>query len=149
MCGSFRQQALGQDDLDDRRNRLEPCPVALELKGERYRVRKRPPSPGALVSEWRELEDVVAGRAVAIGMALDGSAAAVLELDDHRPLEPCFTEAGDAIARLGAQLSDVALRVRDRDELLSALDAVSRHVLLEVQRTLEQQLWMLRSLLAD
>jgi starvation-inducible DNA-binding protein len=102
-----------------------------------------------LVGEWRELEDVVAGRAVAIGMALDGSAPAVIELDDHRPLEPCFTEVGDAIERLGAQLSDVALRVRERGELLARLDAVSQHVLVEVQRTLEQQLWMLRSQLVD
>ena len=41
-----------------------------------------------LVDEWRALEDVVAERAAAIGMALDGTAAAVIELDDQRPLKP-------------------------------------------------------------
>ncbi len=57
-----------------------------------------------LVGEWRELEDAVAERASAMGIALDGTAAAVIELDDHRPLEPGFTEAGDAIERLCSQL---------------------------------------------
>src|SRR3954447_7440366 len=104
---------------------------------------------GHLVEEWRELEDVVAGRAAAIGIALDGTAAAVIELDDHRPLEPGFTEAGGAVERLCSQLWDVALRVRGREEQIGRLDAVSRHVLIGVQRELEAQLWMLRSQLAD
>lgn len=41
-----------------------------------------------LVNEWRELQDVVAERATALGMALEWTPAAVLELDDHRPIEP-------------------------------------------------------------
>lgn len=102
-----------------------------------------------LVAEWREFEDVVAERAAAIGIALDGTAAAVIELDDHRPLETGFTEIGSAIERLYAQLWDVALRVRERGALLGALDAVSQHVLIGIQRRLEGQLWMLRSQLAD
>jgi starvation-inducible DNA-binding protein len=102
-----------------------------------------------LVDEWRQLEDVVAERAAAIGMALDGTAAAVIELDDHRPLEPGFTEVGCAIERLYSQMWDVALRVRRRGELLGALDAVSQHVLIGIQRKLEEHLWMLRSQLAD
>jgi starvation-inducible DNA-binding protein len=104
---------------------------------------------GQVVDEWRELEDVVAGRAAAIGIALDGSAAAVIELDDHRPLEPGCTEVGDAVERLCSQLWDVAVGVRRRGELLGALDAVSQHVLIGVQHKLEHQLWMLRSQLAD
>ena len=102
-----------------------------------------------VVDEWRELEDAVAARAAAIGMALDGSAAAVLELDDHRPLEPGCIEVGRAIEHLCSQLWDVALRVRGRGQQLGALDAVSQHVLIEVQRKLDEQLWMLRAQLAD
>jgi starvation-inducible DNA-binding protein len=104
---------------------------------------------GDVVEEWRELEDVVAERAAAIGIALDGTAAAVLELDDHRPLEPGFTEVGRGIEWLYAQLWDVALRVRQRGEVLGTLDAVSQHVLIGIQRRLEDQLRMLRSQLAD
>jgi starvation-inducible DNA-binding protein len=61
---------------------------------------------------------VVAERAAAIGIALDGTAAAVIELADDRPLEPGFTEVGCAVERLCSQLWDVALRVRRRGELL-------------------------------
>jgi starvation-inducible DNA-binding protein len=39
--------------------------------------------------------------------------------------------------------------VRRREELLAALDVVSQHVLIGVQRKLEEQLWMLRAQLAD
>jgi starvation-inducible DNA-binding protein len=104
---------------------------------------------GRLVDEWRTLEDLIAARAAAIGMALDGSASAVIELDDHRPLEPGFTEAGAAVERLCAQLWDVAVRVRERATLLSSLDAVSHHVLIDAQGKLEDQLWMLRAQLSD
>jgi len=98
-----------------------------------------------VVDEWRALEDVVAERAAVIGIALEGTAAAVVELDDHRSLEPGFTKVGDAIERLCTQLWDVALRVRQRGELLAGVDLVSQHVLIEVQRRLEAQLWMLRA----
>ena len=102
-----------------------------------------------VVEEWRALEDAVAERAAVIGIALDGTAPAVIELDDHRPLEPGFIEVADAIERLCSQLWDVALRVRQRAELLARLDLVSQHVLIEVQRKLEAQLWTLRAQLAE
>jgi starvation-inducible DNA-binding protein len=104
---------------------------------------------GRLVDEWRALEDLVAERGATIGIALDGSAAAVIELDDHSPLEPGFTDLGRTIERLGTQLSDVVVRVRERGELLAGFDAVSRHVLIDVQRRLEAHLWMLRAHLPD
>jgi starvation-inducible DNA-binding protein len=104
---------------------------------------------GHLVGEWRALEDVVAGRAAAIGIALDWTAAAVIELDDHQPLEPGFIEVGGAIERLCSQLWDVALRVRRREQALGGLDPVSQCVLIDVQRKLEAQLWMLRAQLTD
>jgi len=104
---------------------------------------------GQVVDDWRALEDIVAARAAAIGIALDGTAAAVLELDDHRPLEPGFTEVGWAVERLCSQLCDVAVRVRGRGELLGPLDAVSQHMLVGVQRELEDQLWMLQAQLGD
>jgi starvation-inducible DNA-binding protein len=102
-----------------------------------------------VVDEWRELEDAVAERAVAIGIAPDGSAAAVIELADVRPVDSGFTEVGGAIERLCSQLWEVALRVRQRSELLGALDAVSQGVLVDVGRKLEEQLWMMRAQLPD
>jgi starvation-inducible DNA-binding protein len=102
-----------------------------------------------VVDEWRDLEDAVAERAVAIGIAPDGSAAAVIELADVRPVDSGFTEVGCAIERLCAQLWEVALRVRQRSELLGAPDAVSQGVLVDVGRKLEEQLWMMRAQLPD
>jgi starvation-inducible DNA-binding protein len=81
---------------------------------------------GHVVDEWRALEDVVAGRAAAIGIPLDGTPAAVLELDDHRPLVPGFIQVAWAVERLCTQLSDVARGVRQRAEALGPLDAVSQ-----------------------
>ena len=102
-----------------------------------------------VVDEWHDLEDAVAERAVALGIPADGSAAAVLELGNLRPLEPGFIETGCAVQRLCAQLWEVALRVRQRGELLADLDGVSQDVLVDVCRKLEEQLWMMRAQLAD
>jgi starvation-inducible DNA-binding protein len=101
------------------------------------------------VDEWRELEDAVAERAVALGIPTDGSAAAVLELGNLRPLEAGFIETGCAVQRLCAQLWEVALRVRRRGELLAELDSVSQDVMVDVCRKLEEQLWMMRAQLTD
>jgi starvation-inducible DNA-binding protein len=102
-----------------------------------------------VVGEWRALADMVAERAAAIGIAPDGSAGAVVELCDIGTLEPGFTEAGGASETLCAQLWEVAVRVRGRAELAGELDLVSRDVLLDVVRKLEEQLWLMRAQLAD
>ena len=73
-----------------------------------------------LVEEWREMEDLVAGRAAAIGIAPDGTARAVVELSALPSLEPGFTRVECAIERLSAQLWEVARRIRQRAELLSS-----------------------------
>jgi starvation-inducible DNA-binding protein len=102
-----------------------------------------------VVGEWRELEDAIAERAAAIGIPPDGSAAAVIELADLRPVDAGFTEVESAIERLCAQLWEVAFRVRARSELLGPLDAVSQAVLVDVGRKLEEQLWMMRAQLPN
>ena len=102
-----------------------------------------------VVDAWRQLEDVVAERAAAVGIPPDGSAAAVIELAAVRPVDLGFIEVGTAIEGLCTQLWEVAVRVRRRSELLSALDAVSRDVLVDVDRKLEEQLWMMRAQLSD
>ena len=102
-----------------------------------------------VVDDWRELQDAVAERAAAIGIPPDGSAAAVIELADLEPVELGFTEAGCAIDYVCAQLWEIAVRVRRRAELLGALDAISQHVLVDVGRKLEEQLWLTRAQLPD
>jgi starvation-inducible DNA-binding protein len=101
------------------------------------------------VAEWWELGDAVAERTVVIGVCPDGTPAAIIELADLRPVDPGFTEAGAAIERMCIQLWEVALRVRQRSEMIRDLDAVSHNVLVGVSQTLEKRLWMMRAQLPD
>ena len=50
-----------------------------------------------------------------------------------------------AIREAVERLADVDERIRERIERLGDLDLTSQDVLIEVTRTLEKQLWMLRS----
>ncbi|TML06820.1 MAG: DNA starvation/stationary phase protection protein [Actinobacteria bacterium] len=84
-----------------------------------------------LTDEWRELSDVVAERAVALGYSPDGRAPAIVEQSELRPVDAGPTQVPKAI--------------RERIERLGDLDLTSQDVLIEVTRTLEKQLWMLRS----
>ena len=81
-----------------------------------------------VVEEWRELGDVVAGRAAAIGIPARrhrGSSPRAWQL---ATLRTRLHRDRTAIERLCAQLWEVALRVRQRGELLADLDSVSQDV---------------------
>jgi starvation-inducible DNA-binding protein len=98
-----------------------------------------------LVDEWRELSDVVAERAVAIGFPPDGRAPAVVQQSQLEPVEPGPTTIPDAIRQLVRRVAEVDERVRERCERLGEIDLASQDVLIEVGRSLEKQLWMIRS----
>ena len=98
-----------------------------------------------LVDEWRELSDVVAERAVAIGVPPDGRAPAVVEQSELEPVAPGFMSIAAAIGELVRRIAEVDERVRTRCEQLGELDLGSQDVLIDVTRALEKQLWMLRS----
>lgn len=98
-----------------------------------------------LVDEWRELSDVVAERAIALGHSPDGRAPAVIEQSKIEPVEPGPTRVPEALASLTRRLAEVDERVRDRCQRLGELDLASQDVLIEVVRALEKQLWMVRS----
>ena len=98
-----------------------------------------------LVDEWRELSDVVAERAVAIGVSPDGRAPAVIAQSELEPVEPGQTRITDAIQQLARRIAEVDERARGRCEQLGELDLASQDVLVEVTRSLEKQLWMIRS----
>jgi starvation-inducible DNA-binding protein len=98
-----------------------------------------------LVDEWHELSDTVAERAVALGFPADGRAPTVIEQSEIEPVEPGPTRVPDAIRELQGRLAEVDERVRSRCDRLGELDLASQDVLIEVMRTLEKQLWMIRS----
>jgi starvation-inducible DNA-binding protein len=98
-----------------------------------------------LVDEWRELADVVAERAVALGVPADGRAPAVVEQSDLEPVEPGPIQVPAATRELAARVAAVDERTRGRMERLGEIDLTSQDVLIEVTRALEKQLWMIRA----
>jgi starvation-inducible DNA-binding protein len=97
-----------------------------------------------LVDEWRNLSDVVAERAAAIGVSPDGRAPTVIGQSDLQPIDPGPTPVPIALRELTARVSLIDSRVRDRCQRLGELDLGSQDVVIEAARTLEKQLWMLR-----
>jgi starvation-inducible DNA-binding protein len=96
------------------------------------------------VDSWRELSDVVAERAVALGYAPDGQAGAVAAVTELKPLARGPLEDHVVVRELSERLNDVADRARERMDRLGEIDSASEDVLIEVVRALEQQLWMIR-----
>jgi starvation-inducible DNA-binding protein len=96
-----------------------------------------------LVDSWRDLSDTVAERAVALGVAPDGQAAAVAG-SGLEPVDAGSLDTDMATRRLVERLADVTERIRSRMDRLGELDLVSQDVLIETLRELEKQQWMLR-----
>src|SRR6476659_6131470 len=69
-----------------------------------------------VVDEWRELSDVVAERAVALGVAPDGPAPAVVAQSKREPVSGGFVAAPMAIRERTERLAAVDERVRARSE---------------------------------
>jgi len=101
-----------------------------------------------LVDSWRELSDVVAERAVALGYYPDGQSAAVAAGSGLARLERGALLDHAVVRELTGHLADVAERVRERMDRMGEIDAASQDVLIEVLRELEKQLWMIRVQLA-
>jgi starvation-inducible DNA-binding protein len=97
-----------------------------------------------LVDSWRELSDVVAERAVALGIVPDGRAATVGAGSSIAAVDSAALETDTAILELVVRLAGVAERMRARMERLGEIDLPSQDVLIDVVRELEKQLWMLR-----
>lgn len=97
-----------------------------------------------LVDSWRELSDVVAERAVALGYAPDGQSSAVAAGTELKPLARGALEDHVVVRELSERVNDVADRARERMDRLGEIDAASQDVIIEVVRALEQQLWMIR-----
>lgn len=98
-----------------------------------------------LVDSWRELSDVVAERAVALGYWPDGQSAAVASASNLDRVERGALEDHVVVRELTGRLADIAERARERMERLGEIDAASEDVVIEVVRALEQQLWMIRA----
>ena len=97
------------------------------------------------IDEWRDMADVVAERAVAIGVWPDGQAGTIALAGAFAALAPGPIEDAAVVRQLARRLAEAAERARVRMDRLADLDAASQDVLIAVVRTLEQQLWMTRA----
>jgi starvation-inducible DNA-binding protein len=102
-----------------------------------------------LVDSWRELSDVVAERAVAIGYFPDGQASAIVGSSGLQPVMRGEISDQDVIRELSDRVATVVEHARERMDHLGELDAASQDVVIEVVRALEQQLWMIRVQLGE
>ena len=98
-----------------------------------------------LVEEWRDLADTVAERAVALGVSPDGRAPTVVEQSHVDPVEPGSMQVPTAIRELAARVATADEEARASMDRLGQIDLTSQDVLIEVTRTLEKQLWMIRA----
>jgi starvation-inducible DNA-binding protein len=98
-----------------------------------------------LVDSWRDMSDLVAERAVALGHYVDGQSATVAAGSGLHKVEPGAVPDHVVVRELTGRLNDIADRVRERMDRMGEIDAASQDVLIEVLRELEKQLWMLRA----
>ncbi|HEX4283307.1 MAG TPA: DNA starvation/stationary phase protection protein [Solirubrobacteraceae bacterium] len=146
--------ALGEHQLKDVGNTLQAMLVELidlALLGKQLHWNVTGPlfrplheQLDELVDSWRELSDVVAERAVALGYAPDGQAPAVAAVTELKPIARGALEDHVVIRELSERMNDVADRARERMDRLGEIDAASQDVIIEVVRALEKQLWMIR-----
>ena len=146
--------ALGEHQRDDVGNHLQATLVELielSLFGKQLHWSVTGPlfkplheQLDELVDSWRELSDVVAERAVALGYFPDGQSATVAAGSGLAHVERGALDTHIVVRELSERLNDVADRVRERMDRMGEIDAASQDVLIEVLRELEKQLWMLR-----
>jgi starvation-inducible DNA-binding protein len=79
------------------------------------------------------------------GGAAARAAPAVIEQSELDPVELGPTQVPKAIRELVARVATVDERARERMQRLGEIDLTSQDVLIDVTRTLEKQLWMIRS----
>ena len=97
-----------------------------------------------LVDSWPELADTVAERAVALGYVPDGQAEAVAAGSQLGPVGRAVLEDNVVVLEMTDRISEATELARARMDRLGEVDAASQDVLIDVVRTLEEQLWMLR-----
>jgi starvation-inducible DNA-binding protein len=102
-----------------------------------------------LVDCWRELADTVARRAVTLGYIPDGQARTIAAGSQLSPVAHSALEDHVVVWEATHRIATVSELVRARMDRIREVDTVSRDVLVEVVRTLEEQQWMLRAQLGD
>ncbi|HEY8523887.1 MAG TPA: DNA starvation/stationary phase protection protein [Acidimicrobiales bacterium] len=99
----------------------------------------------AIVDDARSWSDLVAERAVTLGVAVDGRPSTVAETTEVAPFHEGFVGDEKVVGLMVDELAGVAERTRRSAERLGELDLVSQDLLIEILRGLEKHLWMLQA----
>ena len=99
----------------------------------------------AIVDDAREWSDLVAERAITLGVPVDGRPATVAEATHVSPFQEGFVEDDKVVRLVADELRVVAERARQAVERLGELDLVSQDLVIEILRGLEKHLWMLQA----
>ncbi|PRY02634.1 Dps family protein [Allonocardiopsis opalescens] len=99
-----------------------------------------------VVKKARKHMDVIAERAVAIGVNPDGRAATVANTSDVRPIEAGYIQDEKVVGIMTDTLWGIAARFRDRVIATDEPDPVSQDLLIAVSEDLEQQHWMFEAM---
>ena len=97
------------------------------------------------VEAWRSLSDVVAERAVTIGVSPDGRAETIAGATELEPLPAGHLSDQQVRKASGDRVAAAARRARERVDRVTGSDPVSGDVFVQVAATLEKQLWMIRA----
>ena len=99
----------------------------------------------ALVNDARAWSDLVAERAVTLGVPVDGRPEAVARTASIETFPEGFIEDDKVVALVAGQLEAVVARMRARMGELGEQDLVTQDLVVEVLRGLEKHLWMLQA----
>lgn len=99
----------------------------------------------AIVDDARAWADLVAERAVTLGVPVDGRAATVAGETAVGPFPTGFVEDAKAVALMRDLVETAVVRLRAHVGMLGELDAVTQDLVIEVLRGLEKHLWMLQA----
>jgi starvation-inducible DNA-binding protein len=102
----------------------------------------------AIVDDARAWADLVAERAVTLGVPVDGRPSTVAENTRVSPFQEGFVEDEKVLHLVVDELTKVAERTRIAAERLGEFDLVTQDLVIEIQRALEKHLWMLQAQLA-
>ena len=102
----------------------------------------------AIVDDAREWADLVAERAVTLGVPVDGRPATVAEATRVSPFQEGLVEDDKVVRLVADELRAVAEMARQAVDRLGELDLVSQDIVIEILRGLEKHLWMLQAQVA-
>lgn len=101
-----------------------------------------------IVNDCRAWGDLVAERAITLGVPVDGRADMVASSTALGPFPEGFVDAAKAVAIVSGELGAAIARMRSHLDELAAADPVTQDLVIEVVRGLEKHLWMLQAQLA-